>query len=58
MEDLFPGPLSEDPSPFSAQPAILREGQQEEFEGFIAAGGYGEVYKVRPPLLFIHCLMI
>jgi serine/threonine protein kinase len=27
-------------------PGIIREGQGEEFDDFIAAGGYGEVYRV------------
>lgn len=29
-----------------APPGIIRDGQGEEFDGFIAAGGYGEVYRV------------
>jgi hypothetical protein len=32
--------------PSNAPPGIIREGQGEEFDGFIAAGGYGEVYWV------------
>jgi serine/threonine protein kinase len=52
MEDLFPRPLSDDAGSFNAQPGILREGQQEEFDGFIAAGGYGEVYRVRATFAF------
>jgi hypothetical protein len=30
----------------SPPPGIVREDKGEEFDGFIAAGGYGEVYKV------------
>jgi hypothetical protein len=34
------------PGPSNAPPGVLREGEGEEFDGFIAAGGYGEVYRV------------
>jgi len=27
-------------------PGIVRESEGEEFDGFIAAGGFGEVYRV------------
>jgi hypothetical protein len=33
-------------APLNAPPGIIREGHGEEFDGFIAAGGYGEVYRI------------
>jgi serine/threonine protein kinase len=53
----LPPPLEDDITPddyaphhaassSNVPPGIIREGQGEEFDDFIAAGGYGEVYRV------------